>query len=332
MSNKKLLDKINKLKTRRATSGGGGDFSKLRGLFHNWQDGDNIIRLVDEFLETHSHFIAPAKNRGDRGLCQEDAFKAEGSDRLQKVVNCLNWDLKTESELPKSEHTCPVCRLYSISCQVLDEKPDDPEEKKFYENLRSACRPRVQLKWNVIDRDNPNIKKIDGDAEVMVPGLKIASIGVEAWDDIEGIFEQVGADITDPEKGIDICVVKSFDHKKKRITYSAKAIIQGTSLKVTPLTEEEMAFERHDLLALSGRMTDADKIVDALHGDLRDILSLDEDEEDESPAESPAPKAEVPAEKPAPKRPTPAPVEETGGDDEDDPLAGTDDNSAQKKS
>ena len=69
-----VLDKIRNLKQRREREGR-GRFGRISGIFHNWSEGPNIIRLVDgdHFLEVKTHFVAPSPQRGDRGLCQPDA-------------------------------------------------------------------------------------------------------------------------------------------------------------------------------------------------------------------------------------------------------------------
>lgn len=313
-----VLDKIRKMKQR--GGGNNGNRSSLRGIYLDWQDGPNNIRLSGDFLEVKTHFIAPAPKRKDPGLCQAEAFK--GDDRIPMVINCPDWDLDTEEA--KDEKTCPICKLHRIASQVLDENPG-PEEKKLYEKLRSDTRPRSQLKWNVLDRDNPQIKSIEGDEEKELLGYKIASVGMEAWNDIEGIFDQVKADISDPDDGIDICVVKSYDKKKGRVTYSAKAIIEGKSLKESPLTDEERALELHDLKVRCGRQTPNDKVIDALHGDFREIyeLSIEEEEaEAEAAIVDPEPEAEEPEAK-EPEAEEPEVDEVDGDDDDDDPFAGS---------
>lgn len=275
-----VLDKVRKFKKTRPS----GNRSKMKGIFHDWQDGPNIIRLVGEFLEVKTHFIAGAKKRGERGLCQESAFEADGDDRLRKVVNCPDWDIEKEEEKPVK--TCPACKLYRLALQALKEDPTE-DEKKYFDALKQASRPRTSLKWNVFDRDNPNVTIIDDDGnENKQKGLKIATIGMEAWDDIEGIFEQCGFDITDPNEGIDIEVKKG--HNGTRVAYSAQVVLDGTSVRVTPFDEEERAIiaQPHDLKAICGTETQSSAIRDALHGDLLELLELNEEEDESSSDET----------------------------------------------
>ena len=282
-----VLDKVRKLKASRPQS---GNNSRLRGYFHNWNDGDNILRLVGEFVEVRTHFIAPALKRNDRGLCMPTAF--QGDDKLPMKINCLDWDIGLE-EFRKVK-VCPVCKMWQIAKAVLKDNPT-PEEKAFFDKLRMDCSPKSELKWNILDRDDPYIIFVDeSGTEKRVIGYKIASVGMEAWGDIEGIFDQCGFDITDIDKGVDIKVHRGSNGT--RTTYTAQAVVEGTSLRVTPLTEEERALELHDLKSRCGKQVEADKIISALHDDLRSVLEANETSE----AVEEAPEAEAEVEAPAP--------------------------------
>ena len=260
-----VLERLARQQASRPQKGSGG---KVMGIYHQWHDGANRFRLAGDFLEVRTHFIAPAAKRKDRGLCQATAF--QGDDKIPQVINCLDWDIATER--PKKEKTCPICKLNAIARVGLSENPND-DEKKFLEALRSATRATATLKWNIIDRDDPMVTVSDNGVERKVKGFKIASIGPEAQTDVMGIFKQVGYDIQDPDRGIDIEVTKASGGT--RTTYSARAVIEGTSLKVTPFTAEERDMTMHDLKVRCGKLTDGDKIRDALHEDLRALLDID---------------------------------------------------------
>ena len=262
-------------------------------------------------MEVRTHFIAPSPKRKDRGLCGQAAF--QGDEKIPQVINCLNWDIALER--PKKEKTCPICKLNAVARAVLAEKPSE-DEKKFFEALRAATRATSTLKWNILDRDDLMVTVENNGKEEKVLGFKIASVGPEASNDISGIFKQVGYDINDPARGIDIEVVK--DSKGARTTYSARAVIEGTSLKVTPFTKEELALELNDLKVRCGKQTDADKIVDALHEDLREIISTAVTEAtddastdaavEEAVADVSEPEVPAPAPKPVVKAPAPTPA------------------------
>jgi hypothetical protein len=273
-----VLDKLSKVQAARPQ---GGAFARVKGIFHQWKVGNNRLRLAGEFTEVRTHFIAPSHSpkRKDRGLCLSVAF--QGDDKLPQVINCLNWDIAMER--PKKEKICPVCKLNAVARAILAEKPN-PEEKAFFEGLRQATRATSTLKWNVLDRDDPFVEVDNNGKAEKVLGFKIASIGPEAATDILGIFKQVGYDIQDPDKGIDIEVTR--DDGGQRTTYSARAVIEGTSLKVTPFTKEERALVLNDLKVRCGKQVEASKILDSLHEDLRQILNVDVVEDSELDADA----------------------------------------------
>lgn len=258
------LDKVRRLKERRPAQGGS---SRMKGIFHQWKDGDNTIRLAGNFVEVRTHFIAPAPKRSDRGLCRPDAFQGDNS--IPQVINCLDWDI--EKEEPKAVKTCPICKLAEIARAILKENPTG-EEKKFASELKQAAGARPNLKWNVIDREDPYVTMTDNGTEKRVLGFKIATIGMEAWKDIEGIFEQCKRDISDPKGGIDIKVTKG--NNGTRTVYSVQAVLDGVQLKVTPFTAEEAAMPLHELKGLCGKIVEQHKIVDALHEDLCELYRL----------------------------------------------------------
>lgn len=302
-----VLDKIRKMKEREPVRGG---FTNFRGIFHAWKDADNLVRLVGEFIEVKTHFVSPNPKRGERGLCQAKAF--QGNNRIPQTVNCLDWDVAKEE--PTKLHTCPFCKLNAIAKQALKENPT-ADEKKFFDALKQSAYARTALKWHIIDRDDPFVLKLENGTEIKVPGLKIATLGLELWKDIEGIFNQCGFDISDLDEGIDICVTKTTAAKT---AYAAKAVLFGRppTVKVTPLSPEERAFERHDLKAICGKQTSLDALMDALHGDLRELLDLNSSDEAAVPEQEPAAAAAAAAHR--------APAVHDGGDDAD-ALAGEED-------
>jgi hypothetical protein len=292
-----VLDKVRKFKATRPQQGAN---RHMRGIFHSWKDGDNFVRLAGEFAEVRTHFIAPAPKRSERGICGMVAF--QGDEKLPQVINCPDWDIAKEEV--KRVKTCPVCKLRTIALAVLHENPTD-EEKAFFEGLLPTLAVRRNVKWNMIDRDDPYVLVVENGQEQKVLGFKIATIGMEAYNDIEGIFEQCGSDITDPTAGIDIKVVRGFNGT--RTTYTAQACVEGLSLKVTPFTEEEAALVLHDLKTVCGKQVDVQKVVDAMHEDLRQMLEVNVDETVVEAAVEPVAEEAVeeaaPVQPPAPARP-----------------------------
>ena len=296
-----VTDTMARIKRFRETRPKNKQFDRLRNIFYDFKDGANILRLVGSFLEVKTHFISPAKNRGSRGLCVDEAFR--GDHKLPPVINCPDWDLEKEQQNPVL--TCPICRLHRLANEALEDTSISQEDKDFLEDLESTTRPRTILKWNILDRDDPFITRIVNEVEEKVLGYKIANIGMEAWGDIEGIFDQCQCDITDVDGGIDICVTKT--QGKPRTSYSAQAVIAKLAIKVTPLTQEEKALELHNLRMVCGKMTDIKTLLDALHGDLREML--DANPETATTPDAPPAESKTAIAKPAPVKPAPvAPV------------------------
>ena len=319
-----ILDKIAKVQAARPASNNGG---KTTGVFYNFKEGKNRIRLVGEFVEVRTHFIAPNVKQKKRGVCMQTAFakSKDETDTLTQVVNCQNWDLATERVKPVK--TCPVCKLNAIAKEFLSNSPT-AEEKKFFEAMKDETKPSIAYKWNIIDRDDPYVVSVsDAGVETKVLGLKIASIGREAYDGIADIFKQVGYDIADPEKGIDIEVEK--DSKSgPRVTYSARAVIEGITLKVTPFTADEKKLVPHDLRVRCGKQTAVKKIVDAFHDDYKTVYdTVSEDGQFVEEASDPVSEAIAEAKsatKPSKtelKKPVVEEDEDAIGEDEDDMIA-----------
>lgn len=285
----------------------GGNFKKTEGIFHKFTDGDNIIRMVGEGLETRMHFIAPHPKNNDRGLCSERAFSykdvEDKSKVLPKMMMCLDWDI--ENEKPREEKTCPVCKLYRKSRDMLKKERDKMSQADidFLTWLVGKTRQNTTYKWNVLDRDNPYVLEVAEDgSKTKVLGYKVAGIGKEAMRDIKGISEQVkknGNDICGIDDGVDINIKKG--RANGRTSYSAQAIMEGLSVKVTPLTDEEKELEPHDLVRIAGRYPDLITLLDSMHEELRDMLDEDGDNETEvpvAPVKTKKPKKQV---KPEPK-------------------------------
>jgi hypothetical protein len=153
---------------------------------------------------------------------------------------------------------------------VLRDNPTD-DEKKYFEGVIAAVSPRRSIKWNIIDRNDPYVTMTEEGSDKRVMGLKISTIGMEAYKMIEGIFDQCKTDITDPDTGIDIKINKGKN--ATRTVYTAQACVDGLSLLVTPFTEEERALIPHDLKVVCGKQGDIGRYVDALHEDLKNLLN-----------------------------------------------------------
>ncbi len=260
-----LLDKVKKLNNSLPVAGKPkGNFAQ--DIWHNFKDGDNNIRLVGEFIQVKQHYLAPNKSKGSRGLCIPDSFIGDG--KLQYNINCADWDLDKESA--KEDKTCVICRLNRVAKSLLKKKDTlSKEDNDLFFALMSETNPRTQVKWNIIDRDDPYVTvDVDGQKKKVL-GLKITSLGMEAWKDISGIFDQLGVDLTDAKEGVDIIVTKA---NQGRVSYSAKVAMNKMAVRQTPLTQEELALVPHDLKKICGKQSDQEKVLEGLHLDLRTYL------------------------------------------------------------
>jgi hypothetical protein len=273
------MDKIKKLRERQPAQR--GNFN--RGIYFNFEDNDNIVRLVGEFLEIKTHFLKPNAHSGEKGLCRKEAFDKGKDNSLPPLINCPDWDV--DAEEAASTKTCVICRLNRIAREVMKNGNPTEEEKEWLQKISQASNARTSLKWNVIDRRDPYVIEDTNNGERKVLGLKVATLGMEAWRDVEGIFMQIGGDITDAETGIDINIVKG--NNGHRTTYSAKAVLDGMNVRQTPLTEEELALDLHDLKRIYGRSIEPERVMEGLHEDYADMIRADEIPDDDAEEEFP---------------------------------------------
>jgi len=317
-----VLDKIKKLKESQKASG--GNFGTTKGIFHQLKEGDSVIRLIGEPFKVVTHFIAPSKQgkKTSRGACKPDAFN--GDDRLKSTINCPDWDMDKEEF--RKDRQCPICKLQDLAYAGLREKPTG-EDKDYLESLRDNVKKSIRYKWNILDRDDPYVIEENDGVEKKVLGMKIATIGPEAFEAITQIFDQMGCDITDVNDGIDIKITRTDG---ARTSYSAMAVMHGKTVKETPLTAEERALKLHDLKAICGKPIEPSKIIAGLHDDYRqlletvdsgeavdDVAAAIDDVVEEKPAAKPAATAAPKAAKPVERAPVVA-------DDDEDPLGDED--------
>ncbi len=269
-----VLDKIKKrAEARQAAKNSNSKYGKNTNIWWKPEEGENEIRLVDEFLEVKQHYLGkPSGQPNGLGLASEDSFN--GDNKVPKMVNCPDWNLDLEAA--EEELTCPICRLNRIAKGFINKDGSSKEEKEYFQDVSDISYARSRIKWNIIDRVDPLVTQIENGQEKTVTGFKIADISMEAYRDIEGIFNQCNLDITDPDNGIDISIIKG--HNGHRVQYTAKAVISGTGLKVTPMTDEEKEADLLDLKKFCGKQTDVDLILHALQSDYQEVLEISEDE------------------------------------------------------
>lgn len=260
-----LMDKINERKVQEEKRSGG--YVKQSTLKMKWKDGKNPIRLVGNYIEVHSHVISPS-SYGSIGVADGSNFKGKGA--LPFEIACIDWNLKEEKY--HKERTCPFCKLSERARIALKRTDLKDEEKKIFEKIRAACKPVKKLKWNLIDRNAPYYFKVTNGKEETVSGYKFADMSYGMFNDIKGIIEQNGMDITDPLTGIDLCVTKTDD--AGRIKYSIQPMLEKMSVKVTPLTAEELSWKQWDFIEMYDKVYDFNAIKSKMHEDFRIILEM----------------------------------------------------------
>lgn len=267
----KLIEKINnrKLNEQKKTSG----YIKTSSLRMKFKDGRNVVRFAGNYVEVHTHSLNP-NTFGSIGVADEAFFKVKGADRLPFEVACTDWNLKTESY--QKERTCPFCKLYKRASEALKRKDLGEDEKKIFENIKNACKPSKKLKWNLIDRDAPFYIKVQNGKEEEVRGYKFADMSFGMFNDIRGIVEQNNLDISDPDFGIDIVVTKNNTNNKT--SYTIQPCIEGISVKVTPLTDEEKKWKLWDFVEMYDKSYDFAPIKAKMHEEFLAILEMSDEE------------------------------------------------------
>jgi hypothetical protein len=248
----------------------GGGYTKV---FHSWKLGVNRVRLVGDFVEVKTHYLGSENQTV--AIMKSNAFDKKGNDKhIPMIVNCANWDMKNGRFMSEGG-TCPICALNRIAKAALKNKSTNgltEADIKVFEGIKSATSARTSLKWTIIDRDNPNVVKVDETGkETSIPGFKIATITSEIQKGILDIGNQMG-DVSDIDSGVDLIVTQSKVNNKTGYTVSASFDMATKSLKVTPLTAEERAMAKVDLDSICGKPTDRTLLIENLAQDYRELL------------------------------------------------------------
>lgn len=247
-------------------------YVKTATIHQKFPVGKSYIRPVGDFVETHTHNLSP-NSFGSIGVADKAMFK--GKDFIPFEVPCIDWNILLAEK--NSEYTCPFCKLYYRASKMLKRKDLTPEEKKTFEAIKTACAPSRKVRWNDIDRNDPTYIRVKDGKETKVRGLKLASFSKALFKDIKGIFEQTGLDLSDPETGIDLVIDRAVDANNKT-TYSAFAAMERTSVKITPLTDEEKSWTPWDIVDMYSKPYDFNKIEPVMHADFRELLSYSDED------------------------------------------------------
>lgn len=255
----KMIDRIRKFQER-SNQQANRNFNSNDEIFFNLSDGTHKVRLVGEWLQIRSHWIAPS-SFSRISLYSDNAFK--GEHRLRKSVTCPNFDSDTEME--KDEKTCTICKLHAAANDILYNCSDlSSEQKKFLENVARDTRYTDRYFFLCIDRDNPEVspgKK----------GYKIIEFPKELMNQWIQLVSSTGdGDCTTVDAGCDFTIVKSRDGNRAK--YSIQYVMENRQIVQTPLTDEEKAFEKLDLKKLMGKLPNQKELYEKLLPEFKELV------------------------------------------------------------
>ena len=308
-------DRIKAQLTRGKNQGG-----KQLGVFFKVADGDNRIRLVGDFVEVQQHFLSGSSIYKKRGVCPKEAFDVNNPAKIPTIIHCPDWNV--EKQEWRKDRSCPLCAINRLAFKMRDNPRLSDAEKEEWKAAGLDCYVKPSLTWNVIDRADPSYVNVKPDgSEEKVRGYKIGTFpasksktGRSLCESVLNIYRLCNMDISDPDSGIDIIITKTSVGNSTN--YTAMQAMDGMTVAVTPLTDEERGWPTHDLVRIGSRSTPAYLILDNMFPDLHQKL-MDNwdaaeiridypDDQGDAPADDPEP---APAPRPAQaSRPAPAPA------------------------
>ena len=240
-------------KARRQTSG--------KNIWHNWKDGDQVVRFVGDVVITKTYWIAKS-NFNKLALFPDSAFEGEGA--LPKTINCANWNIETEKFEDKGDI---LSLLNKIAREVLKVGGTlDAETKDKFELLKRRTDTQTTYRWNIIDRDEPK------DENGQPKGYLITNIGFELFDDLMAIHGDYQPSLfTSPDEGIDIKVSKTINNGNTKSR--ADPLLKRGSMVISPLTEEERQWELLNIKDICGKQTDQDLLFSKLLPEWQDLIN-----------------------------------------------------------
>lgn len=230
-------------------------------IWFDWGDKDeHVIRLVDDFKWIKSHWIGESKFGKDIPILNPSAFK--GDNKLPASVACANWDADSESD--KENGGCPVCRLSHNADVMLKKYGSELNEsdKEALKKIRAKCSAKSTYMFKCIDRDNPYV-----DAEKTRKGFKIIKMTYDLFYAVIELSKKMnGVSIISKDEGIDITIKRSKASGKEggKYTYSVLPVMDGMTVKQTPLTPEEREYHDIDLMKFAGKPIDSERFEEEL--------------------------------------------------------------------
>jgi hypothetical protein len=261
-------------------------------------------------------------------------------------MTCLCWNIDQEKPVGDEHKCCAICDLRQAARKAEKDAKDSEalsaEDKaklmKQFSSLSGDSMPKTRYLWPAIVRADTMITVEDEKGvKTEMLGWKVLNLPMEANKGIENLLKQYPK-LLDPDAGVDIIITKT---KATRTTYSVQFALNGTSIAMTPLSDEEKAMEVLDMKRFVFNHPSPRQVFVALNENYQELITSvtsksAEDYPEEPPikreryeapakaetkteaadisgdyaeGEAPAPTppvASVPARAPAPK--TPAPV------------------------
>lgn len=231
-------------------------------IWFEWGERDeHVIRLVGDFKWIKTHWIGESKFGKDIPILNSSAFK--GDNKIPMSVACGNWDVESESEDPAADN-CPVCRLSRNADMMLKKYGADLTEadKEILKKIRSKCAAKSTYVFKCIDRDNPYVD----DAKTK-KGFKIIKMTYDLFSAVIELSKKMnGVSIISEDEGIDITIKRSKANDKGggKYSYSVLPVMNGMTVKQTPLSDEERAYHDIDLAKFAGKPIDKERFEEEL--------------------------------------------------------------------
>lgn len=293
----KMLERIKAFQDRISTSRtAAASFSgQKEDIFYDFAEGRvNRIRLVGTWTTMRSHWVGPSKFNAIH-LFPDSAFTGEGA--IKKNINCVDFDPATENVVDAASRECVICRLHAEVNAILvndaeakakaehDHTPYTPLDKKqieFLNNIAKAAKFRERIFFHIIDRDHPEI--LPGKK-----GLKIAEFPPPLFEAFKKLAAQYNDfEFYDEKDGMDLLITKSAKSTgQKGYDYSIAVATAGRGFAFTPLTDEEMAYEKPDIQRIFGRKPDQAALLEAMIPECSEIIKMAAENADSPLAEPP---------------------------------------------
>jgi len=264
MNIRSIIEQKKKNEELEPKSSGGYD---NEDIWFKFTEGNHRVRLLkDGAFIVRDHWVAPSKFTPIE-LFPASAF--EGDNALKKSIRCADFDIDTT--MLKSEKECLICKLRKAVNNVLyDSKTSfSAKEKEYLTNVAKACAPQERYFFLGIDRDNPEVAPGKKGYKIIEFPKGLYKLFQDAYMDSDGENSLFNCD--DDEQGFDIIISKKKDGSKW--IYAVKFAMNGRSVAMTPLTDEERDYKMPDLKKIFSKIPDQSIIYDALKSEFQDFLS-----------------------------------------------------------